>query len=107
MRRKQKRLVVPFIQKPPQANILLRSFGIGRIGLAFLYQCFIVLRNNWKDVSLLNRVFFQLSSLCFLAHSTRFCLWAGVNIGVQRGSAFRYPRLAKCLVTVERETSTP
>src|SRR5581483_9742894 len=52
-------------------------------------------------------VFFQLSSLCFGAHSTRFCLWAGVNIGVQRGSAFRYPWLAKCLVTVERETSTP
>ena len=107
MHLKQKRLVVPFIQKPPHANILFRSFGIGRIGLAFLYQCLIVLRNNWKDVSSLNRVFFQSSSLCFWAHSTHFCLWAGVNIGVQRGSAFWYPRLTKCLETVERETSTP
>ncbi|CAI2201233.1 6339_t:CDS:1, partial [Funneliformis geosporum] len=29
------------------------------------------------------------------------------NIGVRRGSAFRYPRSAKCLETIERETSTP
>ena len=45
--------------------------------------------------------------MCFWTHSTRFCLWTEVNIGVQRGSAFRYPRLAKCLETVERETFTP
>src|SRR6185369_11496351 len=30
-----------------------------------------------------------------------------VIIGVLRGSAFRYPCSAKCLVTVERETSIP
>src|SRR5579862_2734583 len=45
--------------------------------------------------------------MCFCAHSIRLCLWAEVSIGVERGSAFRYPWLVKYLETVEREMFTP
>src|ERR1043165_3861628 len=43
----------------------------------------------------------------FLGPFNTFCLWACVSIGVESGSAFLYPKLTKCLETVNRETSTP
>ena len=90
MRRKQKRLVVPFIQKPNPGEYFPSVLWYR---LAFLLSCYGIIGKM-----------FPIVILVFLSPFNSFLL---MGWNVQRGSAFRYPRLAKCLVTVERETSTP
>ena len=103
---KQKRLVLPFIEKSPHANILVRSFGIRHTGRSPLYHLPTVFLKSWNAVSSVNTVLFQLSFKCFFAHSTRRILWVSVNIGVDFGSFLLYPRPVKCVVIVVWEMST-
>src|SRR6266511_1122277 len=98
--RKQKRLVLPLAQNPPHALILVRSLGMRRTGHAPLYQYSTVFRNNQKEVSSVKSVRFQLSLMCFWAHSILFCLCISVSIGVANGCFLSYPRSAKCRKTV-------
>src|SRR6185312_5600309 len=78
----------------------INSGSVFRNGRISLYQYSIVFRNNQNNVSSVKSVRFQLSLICFWAHSIRFSLCFVVSIGVASGRFLSYPRRAKCRKTV-------